>query len=216
MAAAPKLLTNIPLPIRLLFIDSEFSHLNLEKEVSDENIPSAPMKAFWSGVKHVGWPHPPAMDMKGFASVLTTSISTGAAERSSFSENSFALLSKEYMNFSIRMGYHYSTIEALCSDIPNKNYIRMKFQEGGASIDRRRRRIKLIINILKEIGFENFSKRDFLDSSVSHSSKEDILNKLKWLGALSIHTKQLDMTLSNDQIAGWYEEDILKKLRDMT
>jgi len=215
MAAAPKLLTTIPLPIRLLFIDSEFSHLNLEKEISDDNIPSAPMKAFWEGVRHVGWPHPPSLDMKGFASVLTTSISSGAAERSSFSENSFALLSKEYMNFSIRMGYHYSTIEALCSETPNKNYIRLKFQEGGASLDRRRRRVKLIINILKQIGFENSSKKDFLDSSISHCGKEEILKKLKWLGALSIHTKQLDMTLSNDEIAGWYEEDILKKLKEL-
>jgi pyruvate,water dikinase len=212
---APNLLTKIPLPIKMLFIDEESSQLNLEKQISEDKIPSDPMTAFWEGVRYVGWPHPPSMNFKGFASVLATSMSTGAAARSTFGENSFALLSKEYMNFSIRMGYHYSTIEALCTDNIHKNYIRMKFQEGGASMDRRRRRVRLIVNILKTIGFENFSKGDFLDSGISHTEKNDLLKKLKWLGALSIYTKQLDMALSSDGISKWYEDDILKKLEEM-
>ncbi len=215
MAAAPSLKTKIPLPIKILFIDSEHSHLNLEEEIPDDNIPSEPMRAFWSGIQQVGWPHPPSLDVKGFASVLATSINSGAAARNSFGENSFALLSKEYMNFSIRMGYHYSTIEALCTESPHKNYVRIKFQDGGASLDRRRRRVQLIVEILKEIGFDNFNKGDFLDCGISHCEREVVLEKLEWLGALSVHTKQLDMVLSTDDIALWYKDEILTKLKAM-
>jgi pyruvate,water dikinase len=116
------------------------------------------------------------------------------------------------MNFSIRMGYHFSTIESMCTDVPEKNYIRMKFQSGGASIDRRRRRIRLITNILKDMDFEVESKGDFLDARVAYNNMEDSRFKLRRLGALSIHTKQLDMALSSDEVAAWYEEEIKRKL----
>lgn len=212
---APKLKTDIPLTINILAVDAENARLNEKKELTEDELPSAPMKAFWEGVTAVGWPHPPAVSAKGFASVLATSVSRGAETRPSFSENSFALLSEEYMNFSIRMGYHYSTVEAMCTDVPNKNFIRLRFQEGGAAFDRRKRRIRLMVNILKDLGFENRSKGDFLDARLTHCEKDELLFKLKRLGALSIHTKQLDMALSSDSIALWYQQEIQKKLEEM-
>jgi pyruvate,water dikinase len=212
---APKLKTAIPLTINILTVDSDDARLNEKRELKEDEIPSMPMISFWEGVTAVGWPHPPAATVKGFASVLATSATGISAARSSFSENSFAIVSREYMNFSVRMGYHYSTIEALCTDIPNKNFIRMKFQAGGASLDRRKRRIRLIVNIVKDMGFENRSKGDFLDTKLTHCEKELLLPKLKRLGALSIHTKQLDMALSSDEVALWYEQDIKKKLDEL-
>jgi pyruvate,water dikinase len=212
---APKLKTDIPLTINILAVDAKNAHLNAKKELKEEELPSQPMKAFWDGVTAVGWPHPPAVSAKGFASVLATSVSSGAETRPSFSENSFALLSEEYMNFSIRMGYHYSTVESMCTDVPNKNFIRLRFQEGGAAIDRRKRRIRLMVNILKELGFENRSKGDFLDARLTHCEKDELLFKLKRLGALSIHTKQLDMALSSDNVALWYQKEIQKKLKEL-
>jgi pyruvate,water dikinase len=210
--SAPLLKTDIPLKINILTLDEETQDLNRRQWVQEEEIPSLPMRAFWEGLKSAGWPHPPPMSAKGFVSVLATSASGGNKSRSSFSENSFALVSREYMNFSIRMGYHFSTIESLCSDVPEKNYIRMKFQSGGASIDRRKRRVKLIINILKSMGFENECKGDFLDARIAYDGRDDTLLKLRRLGALSIHTKQLDMALSSDEVAAWYQEEIERKL----
>jgi pyruvate,water dikinase len=210
--SAPILKTDIPLKINILSVDADNEHLNRKKWIEESEIPSLPMKAFWSGVKSAGWPHEPRGKLKGFASALATTVGGGDDSRPSFSENSFALLSREYMNFSIRMGYHFSTIETMCTDIPKKNYIRMKFQAGGASIDRRKRRVKLIIGVLKDMGFENQSKGDFLDARVAYNGKDDTLLKLARLGALSIHTKQLDMALSSDELADWYEEEIKRKL----
>lgn len=210
--SAPLLKTSIPLRINILTVDEEHQELNRRERIEEDDIPSLPLRAFWEGLKSAGWPHPPPVSAKGFVSVLATSAAGGNKSRASFSENSFALVSEEYMNFSIRMGYHFSTIESLCSDVAEKNYIRMKFQSGGASIDRRKRRVKLIISILKDMGFENESKGDFLDARIAYDSKDDTLTKLRRLGALSIHTKQLDMALSSDEVAAWYQEEILRKL----
>ena len=210
--AAPLLKTDIPLRINILTVDEGSAHLNKKQRIAEDEIPSLPLRTFWNGVKAAGWPHPPPVSAKGFVSVLATSAAGGGNNRSGFSENSFAIVTEEYMIFSIRMGYHFSTIESMCTDTPEKNYIRMKFQSGGASIDRRRRRVRLIINILKDMGFENESKGDFLDARVAYNDKDDVLSKLRRLGALSIHTKQLDMALSSDEVAAWYEEEIKKKL----
>jgi len=210
--SAPVLNTDIPIKINILTVDLENAHLNARKYIEEDEIPSIPMKAFWSGVKSVGWPHPPAAGARGFVSVLATSATVGAKNKAAFSESSFALLSREYMNFSIRMGYHFTTIESVCTEATKKNYIRMSFKAGGASIDRRKRRVRLIINILKDMGFENQSKGDFLDARIAYAGRDDLLFKLRRLGALSIHTKQLDMALSSDEVAAWYEQEIKKKL----
>ena len=116
------------------------------------------------------------------------------------------------MLLSLRMGYHFSTIEALCTEIESKNYIRVQYKEGGAPLDRRIRRIKLLAAILSRMGFENSSQGDFLDAMITYQSCPALLSKLRLLGRISMMTKQLDMALSNDAIAQWYIEDYVKKL----
>jgi pyruvate,water dikinase len=130
-----------------------------------------------------------------------------------FSENSYAILSQEYMLLSLRMGYHFSTIEALCTDVESKNYIRVQYKAGGAPLDRRSRRIKLLISLLAQMGFESSSQGDFLDAILTYQSSPALLSRLRQLGRISLMTKQLDMALSNDAIAQWYVEDLKKRLK---
>ena len=148
--------------------------------------------------------------MKGLFGVFTTNLTRGEEER--FSEKSFAILSKEYMILSLRMGYHFSTIEAMVTPEENKNYIRMEFKDGGATLERRIRRINLLTDILSKAGFENFSKADFLDARLSCQDADSTTESLHLLGRLTVMTKQLDMALSNDSIAKWYTNDFMKKL----
>lgn len=202
-----KLKSDIPLQVFTIYIDRENPN---KKFLEEDEIDSEPMKAFWSGVKKEGWPSTPPANIKGFISVMASTM--GQSERPSFSESSFAVLSKEYMVVSLKMGFHFSTIEAMCTDEPTKNYIRMQYKDGGASLERRIRRINLISEILKRIGFENMSHGDFLHSQIAYCSKEVIKDRLYILGRLTIMTKQLDMALSNDSIAQWYLNDFLTKL----
>jgi pyruvate,water dikinase len=143
-------------------------------------------------------------------SVMVTHMTSG--ERGTFAESSFAILGEEYMLLSLYLGYHFTTIEAMCAEEVSKNYVRMQFKEGGASLERRARRIRLIMDILSKMGFENSGKGDFLDSMVSYQDCRSITEKLYQLGRITMMTKQLDMALSSDAIAQWYAKDFMKKL----
>jgi pyruvate,water dikinase len=110
------------------------------------------------------------------------------------------------------MGYHFSTIESLATPEPAKNYIRMQFKLGGAPLERRMRRIWLITELLRLLGFDNRSQGDFLDTTIAYQSEEAILERLRLLGRITILTKQLDMALSSDGRARWYYGEFAKKL----
>ncbi len=206
-----KLQTDIPLAVNIIYIHKEIPEKEKNRTVDENRIESVPMSSFWRGVKAEGWPAPakPA-DMKGIFGVFATTMTRTEDDR--FSEKSFAILSDEYMILSLRMGYHFSTIEAMVTEQENKNYIRLEFKDGGATIERRIRRIRLLTEILAKAGFENYSKGDFLDSRLSYQDSESTKNALFLLGRLTVLTKQLDMALSNDAIAKWYTNDFLKKL----
>lgn len=201
-----RLKTDIPLPVYIIYLDKDCS----DKCIKEDNIASIPMKVFWNGIKKQGWPAQRPVNFKGFMSVVASNMTSG--DPCEFTQNSFAILSKEYMMLSLHLGYHFTTIEAMCTSEPSKNYIRMQYKNGGASIERRVRRIKLITDILSKAGFEHTSKGDFLDTVLSYNSFEGIKEKLYILGRLTMMTKQLDMALTNEAVAQWYTEDFIKKL----
>jgi pyruvate,water dikinase len=116
------------------------------------------------------------------------------------------------MLLNLRMGYHFATIEALATSEPSKNYIRMQYKEGGAPLERRIRRINLIIELLQRMGFESTSRGDFLDAVLAYQDAETINAHLYNMGRINILTKQLDMALSSDAVARWYTDEFLKKL----
>jgi len=206
-----RLKSSIPVRVEIIYIDKDLSEMPKKRVIKPEQIDCLPMKAFWNGVIREGWPKPPPVNATSYISAVANT--TAKQQKGEFAKKSFAVLSKEFMILSLKMGYHFMTFEAMCSDVISKNYIKMQFKEGGASVDRRIRRIRLITQVLKHFGFDNSAKGDFLDTSVSYESKESILEKLGILGRLTMLTKQLDMAMSNDSIANWYTEDILNKLK---
>jgi pyruvate,water dikinase len=203
-----RLKSDIPLDMKVIFIDESFEKINGKREIDDTSIPSEPMQSFWSGIIREGWPAPlPA------GTVLATSTPTRRSSGShKFSQSSFAILSGEYMIVGLHMGYHFTTVEAMCTDDVNRNFIKIQYKEGGAALDRRIRRVKLIGDVLSEVGFGSESKGDFLRATISCLSRDAVRQRLFIVGRLSLMTKQLDMALHNDEIAEWYAQDFKKRL----
>jgi len=201
-----RLKSDIPLEMNIIYIDQDLSRYP-SRDIPETDIASLPMAAFWEGLRSERWPVHLADSQR--RPLATSSTHRGG---SSFSQNSFAVLSSEFMMLSLRMGYHFSTIEAMCADQPNKNFIRMQLKQGGASPDRRARRVRLLTSILSAMGFDDHSKGDFLDVETDYHSAEAIQHKLRLIGRLTVMTKQLDMALSNDAITDWYISDFLKNL----
>ena len=206
-----RLKSSIPLSVDIIYIDQPPPGPQESRSLEEEEIASLPLKSFWEGMREQGWPKTPPTDLKGFITVMANDMTRGSLPE--FSENSYAILSREYMLLSLRMGYHFSTIEALCTDTESKNYIRVQYKEGGAPLDRRTRRIKILVALLAQMGFESSSQGDFLDALLTYRTRPAILSRLRQLGRISLMTKQLDMALSNDAIAQWYVEDLKKKLK---
>ena len=124
-----RLKTKIPLLINIIYLDRDYMGNRKKKWVAEDEIESLPMNALWGGILEEGWPSRPApSDLKGFLAVVGSNITEG--NQPEFSENSYAFLSKEYMLLSLRMGYHFQTIEAMATDEPGKNYVRMQFKLG--------------------------------------------------------------------------------------
>jgi pyruvate,water dikinase len=206
-----KLKTKIPLLINIIYLDKDFTGARNKRWIPEDEIDSLPMKALWDGILEEGWPSRPVpADLKGFLAVVGTDLK--GERQPEFSENSYAFLSKEYMLLNLRMGYHFSTIEALVTPEPEKNYVRMQFKLGGAPLERRIRRIWLICELLRRVGFENSSQGDFLDTMVAYQKQPEILERLRMLGRITVLTKQLDLTLSSDERARWYLTEFTKKL----
>ncbi|MBD3404410.1 hypothetical protein GF420_16080, partial [candidate division GN15 bacterium] len=203
-----RLKTDVPLTVDMIYLDRELPKSPSRREVEDTRIGCKPMEQFWAGLRSEGWPHKarPKSGMS-FPSVLGK-----RGRESGWSENSFAVISREYMVLSLRMGYHFSTIEALMTNDSNKNYIRFQHKQGGASLPRRIRRVKVISELLRRLGFVHMSKGDFLSANVNHLDGDRMEQILYLLGRLTVMTKQLDMALSTDEIAVWYTEDFAKRL----
>ena len=206
-----ELKTDMPLQVNIIYIDRDMKIAEGARMISDDELDSEPMVSFWEGVKAQGWPKTGvAPRARAAREAMGTTVTDHT--RHEYSENSFAILGREYMVLSLRMGYHFTTVEAMCSPRMSKNYIRMQFNHGGAPLERRARRITLITTILRRMDFECHTKGDFFDGTVSYKDAETIKEKLFLLGRLVLMTKQLDMALSSDGVAEWYTKDFIKQL----
>ena len=205
---AVKLVVKLPLDIRVIDLGGGVE--NASDRIKVDNIACIPMKALLKGMMSIEWPGPPPVNVKGLFSVIASTAMQPNPEQS-LSEPSFAVISKEYMNFSIRLGYHLQTLEAYAGDSINDNYIRFLFRGGGASHDRRARRTRLIKELLEKIDFRVDRTGDVLDGRVTKYDKTTIEKKLGVMAKLTAFTKQLDMTLFNDSVVDWYVKEFIKK-----
>ncbi|MEE9443453.1 MAG: PEP/pyruvate-binding domain-containing protein [candidate division Zixibacteria bacterium] len=203
-----KLKSDLPVDMSVIYLERELLSDVKERYVTEEDINATPMKNFWAGIKEEGWPVKPPLPVftKGLGTDLTLKTNKD------YSEYSFTVLGREYMMLSLRLGYHFTTVEVMRTDETGNNYIHMQYKDGGATLDRRIRRIKLLKDILSHMGFTQQRKGDFLNAGISYQDKQVIDEKLFLLGRLTMKTKQLDMALSNDAVAEWYTQDFIKKL----
>lgn len=199
------------IPIGVLVLDIEGGLKEGIKKATPEDIYSIPLKALLKGMQSMQWPGPPPVDAKGFLEMVAHTVSIPEDELKETGKKSFCIVTKNYMNFSIRLGYHFSMIEAYAGENINDNYIKFFFKGGGAALDRRLRRVRLINEILKRMGFRVTVKEDVIDAILPKYDIPTIENTLEILGKLTAYTKQLDMVLFNNAVAQMYTDDFIKK-----
>lgn len=198
---AVKLALAIPLDIRLLDIGQGIEE-GYRKKIMPENLLSKPLKAFLQGMAQVKWPSPKPADIRSIPSAM---------QRGQLYEKSFAMVSRDYMNFSIRLGYHLSTVEAYAGKNTNDNYIQFFFKGGGASMDRRLRRVALIRSVMEKMDFTIRCTGDVIEAKITKYDERSVLDRLDVLGRFTVYTKQLDMAMFSDAIVTWFAEEFIRE-----
>jgi pyruvate,water dikinase len=143
---------------------------------------------------------PRAMDAKGFLHVVMRQAFADPEWDRTLRDPCYAIISDSYVNLATRVGFHFSAVDAYCSDAINLNYITFRFKGGAADEVRRVRRVRAIGRILKELGFSATVTGDLVAAQFLKRDRRDILRNLEMLGRLLQFMRQMDAAMASEQV----------------
>ncbi|MDR3631019.1 MAG: PEP/pyruvate-binding domain-containing protein [Desulfocapsaceae bacterium] len=183
-----------------------------------EDIVSVPMLAIWQGISAFPWEGPPRVSVRGFGSIIFQSTmrpELDPAVASALTTRNYFLVSKNFCNLSVRLGYHYAMIEAYISDLLTESYVTFRFKGGAADMKRKAVRARLLAEILQTFEFRVELRSDSLLARVKKRPTEFLERRLKILGYLILHARQLDMVMNMPNAVERYKEKFLTDIEKM-
>ena len=208
---AKKFAVHLPIDLHIIDLDKGTTAKPDATSIKLEEIVSVPMKALLRGMLDpaVVFRKPRHVNMGGFLSVMSQQIANPVGGNNRFGSKSYAIVSDRYLNFSSRVGYHYSVLDAYCGKTLSKNYVSFSFQGGAAGEDRRIRRVRAIALVLEELGFSVYMQRDTVKARMQKYESEVLEECLVQLGKLLQVTRQMDMLMINDAAITQFRDDFM-------
>lgn len=202
------------LPIDLYVIDlgGGLSEIPKHGKLKRSQIASAPLSALLTGMLHEKLQRfgPRPMDVSGLFSIMLRHATTGPESESTFRAPCYAMISDKYMNYTARVGYHFSVVDAYCGESRSKNYISLHFQGGAADYTRRTRRARAIAAILKEHEFSVELQHDLINARLSKGSRAETVKQLEMIGSLLQFFRQMDAAMATDDAVRLFKDAFLR------
>ncbi|MDJ0761474.1 MAG: PEP/pyruvate-binding domain-containing protein [Myxococcota bacterium] len=209
--SAKRLHVNVPTQFWIVDLKDGFKQGTAnQRYVKLSDIVSAPMLALWWGMMAIPWRGPP-VDARGFMAVLVESTSNpglNPSMASPYTQRNYFMITRKYCSCQTRFGYHFSTVEALAGDRRQENFISFNFRGGAANAPRRQRRARLVGEILEAHDFRVHVVRDSVRARLEKYDFGFMEQRLKVVGYLMFHTRQLDMVLKSDDAFRYYRDKI--------
>ncbi len=216
--ACKQLVCAVPMQLWVINLDDGFKGEVEGKYIQLSNIASIPMLALWEGMTAIAWQGPPPIDAKGLLSVMfeaTLDPNLDPTRGGRYADRNYFMVSRNFCSLQSRFGFHFSTLETLVSERTRDNYISFQFMGGAADYQRKQARAVFIGGLLKEYGFRVEVKGDTLFAGLEGLEEEVMRQKLRVLGYLIIHTRQLDMIMSDSALANSYRERMVNELKSL-
>jgi pyruvate,water dikinase len=109
--------------------------------------------------------------------------------------DSYALVSADYLNLSVKFGYHYSNLDALCSEEPTVNAVTLQFSGGAGSGVGKALRIEFLSQVLRRLGYEVEVRGDTLQAALKGLDGPSMEALLDQTGRLLGCSRLLDLAI---------------------
>ncbi|GAB4334024.1 MAG: PEP/pyruvate-binding domain-containing protein [Desulfobulbaceae bacterium] len=202
----------LPLPLRIRLVDlGDALREDHGKEVEVEDIVCRPLQALIQGMLMRGmWENEPVS--LGIRDLLSGALRTPHLGQGGdlYTGENLAIIAPEYVNLSLRLGYHFNVIDSYIGSEPMNNYIYFRFVGGMAEEARRARRAELISIILHSLHFLTERRGDVVTGKAKMLTPEQADEILGRIGQLIAFTRQLDVRMVQDEAIDEFMEKFLE------
>ena len=203
---------DVPVPTGIFIIDigGGLDMKEDKNEASFDEIASIPFKAIVKGMMHPGVWHSEAISMK-INDFMSSMLKMPDISGMSYLGENVAVVSREYVNLSLRFGYHFNMMDCYCSENIKDNHVYFRFVGGATDITKRSRRADLLGSILREFNMRTNIKGDLIIARTDNITRLEMEELLDYLGRLIAYTRQLDALLYDDQAVKYYVRNFLEE-----
>ena len=175
------------------------------------DILSNPMLALWHGMTAVEWEGPPPVSAGGFMSIVSEAAQNPALApgmANDMGRRNYFIVGRHYCNLQSRFGFHFCTVEGFAGDDPGENYALFQYRGGGADLNRRGIRLRLVAGLLEGRGFLVEVREDSLYARIEGVAREGVEQGMAVIGYLLMHTRQIDMVMADAGAEARYRETL--------
>ncbi len=170
------------------------------KAIRAEQVKAPPFREFWKGMSAsnaTGERQTQHMRTRDLSPIMPRTISN---EIEAEDAKSYAVITPEYLNLSLNMGYHYLTLDCYIAEDPYSNHVTLTYKGDAADTAGRPLRVLLIAEILQPLGFDVMVKKNYLKAGIKAENRAKLLRIVYESGRMLAVTRLFDVALKDEKM----------------